>query len=268
MTAPIASLLGVSAYLVVAAGLIKGRREPEEPQRRKPLWLLALLGSLCHIWAVGQSLMVGGGLGLGVFNAASVLACTLIVIVILGSWAEPLDNLAIALLPAAALALSLDALLPSTRPVVHLSSFGIGVHVLTSLLAYSLFTLAALEALWLAVADKQLRQRRPGWVMSWLPSLSRMERLLFRLLGVGFVLLSVSLLSGAWYVSDLFAQHLMHKTILSVAAWLVFGLLLLGRAIGGWRGRTAVRFTFGGFGLLVLAYFGTKIVLELILHRT
>ena len=94
-----------------------------------------------------------------------------------------------------------------------------------------------------------------------------MERLLFRMIAVGFVLLSVSLLSGLFFLEDLFAQHLIHKTVLSIAAWGVFGVLLWGRWKLGWRGRLAIRWTLAGFATLMLAYFGSKFVLELVLQR-
>jgi ABC-type uncharacterized transport system permease subunit len=98
--------------------------------------------------------------------------------------------------------------------------------------------------------------------------LETLERLLFQLIALGFVLLTVSLLSGLAFVDDLFAQHLVHKTTLSITAWLIFGLLLWGRWRYGWRGRKAVRLTLAGIILLLLAYFGSKLVLETILGRS
>jgi ABC-type uncharacterized transport system permease subunit len=94
-----------------------------------------------------------------------------------------------------------------------------------------------------------------------------MEALLFELIAVGFFLLSLALVSGFAFLEDMFAQHLVHKTLLSVVSWLVFAGLLWGRFRFGWRGRTAIRGTLTGFVLLMLAYFGSKLVLELILHR-
>jgi ABC-type uncharacterized transport system permease subunit len=91
-----------------------------------------------------------------------------------------------------------------------------------------------------------------------------METLLFRIIALGYILLSLSLLSGVTYIDDIFAQHLVHKTVLSFAAWVVFAILLWGRWRFGWRGRTAVRWTLSGFGVLMLAYFGSKLVLEFI----
>jgi ABC-type uncharacterized transport system permease subunit len=94
-----------------------------------------------------------------------------------------------------------------------------------------------------------------------------MEGLMFEMIGIGFALLTLALLTGVLFLEDIFAQHLVHKTVLSICAWGVFAILLWGRWRFGWRGRTAIRWTVGGFVFLMLAYFGSKLVLELILGR-
>jgi ABC-type uncharacterized transport system permease subunit len=119
----------------------------------------------------------------------------------------------------------------------------------------------------LAVQDNHLRQRQPGGFVRGLPPLQTMESLLFEMIAAGFVLLTFALLSGFAFLQNMFAQHLVHKTVLSTIAWLVFGGLLLGRYRYGWRGRTAITWTLSGFVLLILAYFGSKAVLQLVLHR-
>ena len=95
-----------------------------------------------------------------------------------------------------------------------------------------------------------------------------LEDLLFKTIAAGFALLTISLLSGIMFINDIFAQHLVHKTILSIATWLVFGILLWGRWRYGWRGSLAVRLTLAGVGLLILSYFGSKMVLEMILGKS
>lgn len=89
-----------------------------------------------------------------------------------------------------------------------------------------------------------------------------MERWLFSLIGMGFFLLSTALLSGLWFIENWFAQHLIQKTALSIAAWLVFGTLLWGRQRYGWRGQVATRWALSGYGALILAYFGSKYLFE------
>jgi ABC-type uncharacterized transport system permease subunit len=113
----------------------------------------------------------------------------------------------------------------------------------------------------------RLRHRQPGGFLRGIPPLTTMEALLFQMIGAGFVLLTITLVSGLFFLEDFFAQHLVHKVTLSFVAWGVFGVLLWGRWRFGWRGRTAIRWTLSGFAFLVLAYFGSKLVLELILQR-
>jgi ABC-type uncharacterized transport system permease subunit len=133
------------------------------------------------------------------------------------------------------------------------------------MLAYSLLTLASVQAVLLAIQDHQLRNRHPGGFVRALPPLQTMEVLLFEMIALGFALLTVALISGFIFLENMFSQHLVHKTILSLAAWVVFGTLLWGRFRYGWRGQKALIWTLVGFVVLMLAYFGSKFVLELVL---
>lgn len=141
------------------------------------------------------------------------------------------------------------------------------LHAWLALLAYATLAVAALLALMLWAQERAMRRREFHRWLRALPPLVELETLLFRTITAGFVLLSATLLTGVVFVEDLFAQHLIHKTVLSVLSWLAFGTLLLGRWRWGWRGGIAVRWTLSATGLLVLAYFGSKFVLELVLER-
>lgn len=144
---------------------------------------------------------------------------------------------------------------------------GIGVHVVSSVMAFGFLALAGVYAVFVAVIDHFLRQHQLNRFVRALPALDVLESLLFTLVKLGFLLLTVSLTTGFLFINDLFAQHLAHKTVLSILAWVVFGVLLWGRRFRGWRGRTAVRMTIGGVLLLMLAYFGSKLVLEVLLQK-
>jgi ABC-type uncharacterized transport system permease subunit len=137
-----------------------------------------------------------------------------------------------------------------------------------SVLAYSLLSIAAVQAVALAIQDHHLRTKRPGGFIRALPPLQTMETLLFQMISAGLVVLTLSLITGMIYLEDMFAQHLVHKTILSLLAWLVFATLLWGRWRFGWRGATAIRWTLSGFFVLLLAYIGSKWVLEILLQRS
>jgi ABC-type uncharacterized transport system permease subunit len=93
-----------------------------------------------------------------------------------------------------------------------------------------------------------------------------MEALLFELLWCGEILLTIAIITGFIFLDDLFAQHLVHKTVFTLLAWCIYAILLWGRHAKGWRGNTALRWTLGGFCLLMLAYFGSKFVLEVLLQ--
>lgn len=141
------------------------------------------------------------------------------------------------------------------------------LHAWLALLAYATLAVAALLAIMLWAQERALRRREfHAWLRA-LPPLTELEELLFRTIAVGFVLLTATLLTGILFVHDLLAQHLIHKTVLSLLSWLAFGGLLLGRWRQGWRGAIAVRWTLAAMALLLLAFFGTKLVLELVLRR-
>jgi ABC-type uncharacterized transport system permease subunit len=140
-------------------------------------------------------------------------------------------------------------------------------HILLSMAAAALLFAAAVTALLLVFLDRRLRTRRIAALPSALPPLDALEKVMFRLIAAGFGLLTLALLTGFVFVTNLFTQNLVQKTVLSLIAWLLFGVLLMGRLRFGWRGRSAVRWTLFGFGILALAYFGVKFVLEYLFGR-
>jgi len=229
--------------------------------------VLGLIAVSLHGIILYQAIITGTGLNLGIFNAASLVTWLIAVFILFASLLKPLETLAIVLLPLAALAIGLELLFPSLHLLPEDAPLGLRIHVMLSLLAYSLLAIAALQALALALEDRLLRQRRPLRMMRILPPLQTLEFSMFQIIAFGFFLLSLGLISGLMFLKDMFAQHLVHKTVLSIIAWLVFAILLWGRHRFGWRGRTAIRYALSGFGSLMLAYFGSKLVLELILHR-
>ena len=223
---------------------------------------VALHGALLYSGVVTDK-----GLQLGFFHAASLVAWVAAVLLMLGALRRPLDNLGLLVLPLAALLIVPSVIWPDTPRLASERNLGTEVHVLVSVLAFALLTIAACQSMLLAYQEHRLSQKRPGGLMHILPPLKIQEELLFQLIAMGFFLLTLSLATGVAFVADMLAQHLAHKTVLSIIAWLIFAVLLWGRWRYGWRGRTAVRLSLAGFVVLGLAYFGTKLVLELILER-
>ena len=222
---------------------------------------------LLHAMILAQTVFQPAGLNLGFFNALSFTAWLINVVLLAAAMVRPVENLGIIILPFGAITVVLGRLFPTERIVADPGQWPLELHILIAILAYSLLSLAATQALLLAVQDYRLRHHRPGGFLRAIPPLTVMESLLFQMIGAGFVLLGITLISGLFFLRDLFAQHLVHKVVLSFMAWSVFGVLLWGRWRFGWRGRTAIRWTLSGFTFLALAYFGSKLMLELILQR-
>jgi len=232
---------------------------------RKPLLLtFAVLALFIHSRLLYQSLFLPGGINLGIFNAFSLVSWLIVIMLILTMVRKPVESLGILLFPIAAFAILLELLIPSEHLVNIHGTWQLQAHIIISIAAYSLLSLAMVQAIVLYVQDKHLRNHQPGGFIRSLPPLQSMEYLLFQLITFGYVLLTVGLIIGGLFLENMFAKHLAHKTILSIAAWVIFSVLLWGRYRYGWRGRKAIHWTLGGFIMLMLAYFGSKMVLEII----
>jgi len=260
------ALPAILLYLLTTVGLAMrlGGCTSSLCANRKVIFLPGVGAVILHAMVLYPELITGQGINLGFFNAASLTALLAVALLLLAAIWQPIESIGIPLLPITATTLGLAALYPSQH-AISATSWQLDTHILFSVLAYSLFVLAAFQAALLAIQERQLRNRRPGGIIRALPPLQVMERLLFQMIGAGFTLLSIALVTGFFFLEDIFAQHLVHKTILSIAGWVIFGVLLWGRWRFGWRGRTAIRWSLSGFALLALAYFGSKLVLELIL---
>ena len=233
--------------------------------RKLPTIGLGACALLLHALALYQNTVTASGFSLGFYNALSLISWVVALTVVLVSIIKPTVNLIFVFLPAAALALLLELLMPNTYVLPETLSVGLRLHILLSITAYSLLTIAAVQAIILAIQEKQLHNKHPIRSMRLLPPMQTMEELLVQLLAIGFFLLSLSLSSGLMFVHDIFNQHLSHKVVFSILAWLIFGLVLWGRWARGWRGKKLIRWTLGGFSLLLIAYFGSKLVYEFIL---
>jgi ABC-type uncharacterized transport system permease subunit len=206
------------------------------------------------------------GLGLDFFSASSLIAAAVIALTLIACSRIPVENLLVLLFPLGAITVLLAQFAPTGTVQIIDEEPGILAHILLSILAYGMFTIAVFQALLLLVQDHQLKHKHPSGLIKNFPPLQTMESLLFGFLWAGWTLLSLSLISGWLFVENLFAQHLVHKTLLACLAWIVFSVLLWGRNRLGWRGHKAIRWTLAGFCLLMLAYFGSKLVREYILH--
>ncbi|MBV7499553.1 inner membrane protein YpjD [Achromobacter sp. ACM05] len=266
------------AYAVLGGSLwirLAGAGEVEQTGRIARLCLLGAL--VLHGIGLQQSMLGSQHLFIGWALALSAAIWLGMVVFWLESLLVRIDGLQLLLLPSAAIASGLAAIFPQGQFVPHADDPWLRVHLLIALAAYGLITIAALHAMMMALLDRHLH--RPldapaersiiGRVLDSQPPLLVQEQLLFRIIWIGFVVLTLAVGSGSVASLKLTGKILPfdHKTVFTLLSWLTFGVLLAGRHIWGWRGRVALRWTLTGFGFLILAYTGSRFVLEMILHR-
>ena len=253
------------AYLVCVL-LLSGRFATQFPASRAIGVAAGIIGWALHGWVLYMVVLAMPGLALNTGSAMSFVGWMIAGMGLVFLIRPANQGLAVMLVGLGGLAIILTGL---GGP--GYSNPGLGwplkAHILLSVAAYSLLSIAAALAVLLAIQDNRLRSHKPvGWLRR-LPAMDTMEGMMFGAINIGFIGLTLAVFSGLIFVDNLFAQHLAHKTILSLLSWAVFGTIALGRWRFGWRGRTALRWVLGGFVILALAYFGSKIVLELLLDR-
>ena len=256
-------LIALAAYLTATVLLVMDLRRES---RQGWTWLaVATLAVLLHAGAHVLAWRSIGGADMHFFAALSLVGLGMAALTTVFGASGRMAALGVVAYPVAAAMLAGYA--GYGHHVAEPLDWRLQLHAWCALLAYATLGIAALLAVMLWLQDRALRRHQFGRWRFALPPLTELESLLFRTVTVGFALLTATLLTGVLFVEDLLAQHLVHKTVLSVLSWLVFGGLLLGRWRRGWRGRTAVRWVLVAMVLLVLAFFGSKAVLELVLHR-
>ncbi len=265
--AALAAALYAAATLICALSLRSSDAAQTLRRSRIALWH-AVAALVMHALALDGDLIHDEQWRFDFGNALSLFLWQCALWLTLFALRRPALHLGLALFPAAAIGALTGALGPADADAARIGpGWPLRAHILLSLIAYSLLTLAAVQVCMLAWQDRALRKSHAAPLLGRLPALETMEEMLFQLIGLGFALLTLALLSGLVFVNDLFGQHLAHKTVLSLIAWAVFAVLLWGRWRSGWRGGTALRWTLGGYVVLLLAYFGSKFVLEIVLGR-
>jgi len=262
-------LVLAAAFYMVSAALLYHSIGRGSGRLQSLSFSLAVAGAALHVVAQYSHWFREGTPDVSIAPLLSLCALVIIVILVTSSLRQRRFFAAgLVALPIASVVVLAELFLPHEPFALDEISVGVAVHVISSVLAFGLLSIAGVYAFFVFFIDHFLRRHHLNPLVRSLPPLEVLERLLFRLIGAGFALLTISLLSGAMFINDIFAQHLVHKTILSILTWLVFGILLFGRWRYGWRGSLAVRLTLAGVALLVLSYFGTKAVLEVVLGRS
>jgi ABC-type uncharacterized transport system permease subunit len=273
-------ILAAILFVLYAASAWAMLRSMNKPRLEPLAWALILLAIVGHSDAIMRMMRINGAFSIGLLEATSLLAWTLAVLACLISIDRQNRVLGAILMASAAFGSAFGAAgIGAAGTGAAASGAGPGyaegtsagweltAHILLSMGAAALLFAAAVTAILLVILDRRLRTRRIADLPSALPPLDVLEKIMFRLIGAGFGLLTLALFTGFVFVTNLFTQNLVQKTALSLIAWTLFGVLLIGRIRFGWRGRSAVQWTLSGFGVLAVAYFGVKFVLEDVLGR-
>ena len=227
----------------------------------------ACTGLLWHAWTLWILVLANEGIALSIGTTASFIGLQIALIAIIGAAESTLRGFCGGLLLLAGLVAVFTSEQGSVDPGAPMN-FQLQTHILISLFAYGLLSVGAIVARYALVQDRRLRTGQLSSANQLFAPLETTEKLLFGVTSAGFLFLLVAVSSGFAFVENLFAQHLVHKTALSLLALVLFGLLLAGRHFAGWRGRRAIYLYLWGFLILCLAYFGSRFILEEILGRS
>ncbi|ALF87045.1 MULTISPECIES: cytochrome C assembly family protein [Ralstonia solanacearum species complex] len=250
---------------------------PAAPESGPAWWRWVLLGALVvHGVLLHETIFPATSMKFGFAYALSAMLWLGVGIYWIESLFFSLAGLGLLVMPVALIGSLLPLAFPGTQILGYAASPLFKLHFAIANVAYGLFTLAAFHAILMLAAERRLhtinRPAESGWLGRWLdllPPLLTLEKLLFRLIGAGFVLLTLTIVSGMLFSEQLFGRafHIDHKTVFAILSWAMFGGILIGRRFYGWRGRMALRWVMMAFATLMLAYVGSRFVLEVILHR-
>lgn len=265
------SQITISLLYLLAAAAFTSSRLPRFDARSRPLFLVACILAATGLALQGEQLfqlvLPKHGFDLTIGNAVAMIGLELAIVALIAAVEPTLRGMSGGLLILASLAALLMGPSGDATPGIQIA-WQVRAHVLIALLSYGLLTGGAIVALFALVQERRLQAAKLAPVNQLFAPLETTEKLLFVIAATGFAGLTLAIASGSTFVNDLAEQHLVHKFGLSLLAWLVFGILLAGRFFRGWRGKQAIRLYLGGFGVLCLAYFGSRFILEEILNRS
>jgi ABC-type uncharacterized transport system permease subunit len=234
------------------------------PKKNQAL-ILASLALVLHAFILTDSLLILPGQNMSILNVASLVGWLISATMLAASFKLPNTILLPVVYGFTALVVLINPLMPDVHIMHYDVKPALLIHIGFALLAYACLGIAFLYALQLAYINLRLKEKRASLLHSSLPPLMAVETILFKLLLVGTVLLTLSLISGFMFLENMFAKEQAHKTVLSLMAWLVYGVILFGHAKFGWRGKPVITATIVGSILLTLSYFGSRFVREVIL---
>ena len=254
-------------YFAVAADFWRDAKAKSSPSLKLHSVMIAL-GLIIHAWLLYQGIFANG-FNLGFYNALSAIFWLTVMVYWVANLKHELHSLQAFVLPPAAIFALVPAFEVNNHFLPEAAQPLFMLHIGIALLAYSLFTFAALHALLMTIAERSLHNKPTIIKLPSFPPLMLMESLLFNVIKIGFVLLTITLISGMLFSEHIFGKPMQftHKVVFSFASWMIYGGLLFGRYQYGWRGKKAIHLTLIGFVLLLLAYVGSKFILQVMLGR-
>jgi len=260
-------LLGLLCFALYAAAsgvIVNGLFHHQGPNRRLS-FSLATLALVLHIIILRGDIFIEPGQNMSMLNVASLIAWLISLSMLIASFTMPNTILLPVVFGFTALMVMLNPLIPDAH-IIHVNvRAALLIHISLALFAYTCLGIALLYAMQLSYINLRLKEKKASLLHSSLPPLMAVESILFKLLLVGTILLTLSLASGLVFLENMFAKEQAHKTVLSIMAWIVYCVILIGHYRFGWRGKPIVASTIIGSILLTLAYFGSRFVKEVIL---
>lgn len=260
LTTGISALLASVLY-IFASMLIWRKIQKPETDIHANVIKAVMLAAIFHVYALNSSLYIDETIHFHLGNGISLVALLASSILLLTHLNKPTETLGIFIYPFAAL----STLLPLAMQTPMQLPLELGSHVLISIAAYSIMGIATAQAILYSTQEKKFKAKKLSRLMLALPPLQVMESTLIQLLKIGFVFLTFALISGVFFVENLFEQQLIHKTFFAILAWFVYGAFLFGHAKYGWRGQRAAKYTIWAYFLLILSYIGTSLILQFII---
>ncbi|UQB42942.1 cytochrome c biogenesis protein CcsA [Thiomicrospira microaerophila] len=259
MISSLSALMASLLYLMSTYYLSQAIRNTEKNtvNQRVPVLASAAFGLVLHTIALTLTLFNPEGMVFSFGNGLSLIGWIGVFVLLIISLNKPTESLGIFIFPLAASV----TLLPMFVGQLHSIEYTLGFHVVISIFAYSVLGLATAQAILFSIQEKRFQKRKLTNLIRSLPPLQVMEKTLIQLVILGFIILSVAILSGAYFIENFFDQKLAHKTFFSILAWITYGLFLAGHFQLGWRGQKAARYTIWAYSFLAISYLGTQGVL-------
>lgn len=254
-------------YMLASGIIVTGMFKEKEPNKLTAI-VSVLIAIGLHIVILRSGILIEPEMGqnMSMLNVASLIGWLISITMLLASFKLPNTILLPVVYSFTGLLVLLNGLIPNAHVMQISVKPNLLIHISLALFAYACLAIASLYAAQLSYINLRLKEKNASLLHSSLPPLMAVENILFKLLLVGNILLTLSLISGFMFLDDMFAKEQAHKTVLSLLSWGLYSIILFGHLVFGWRGKLVIWSTIIGGILLTLAYFGSRFVREVLLN--